>query len=189
MDEIWKQIDDFPDYFVSDKGRIKSIKNGIEKVLNGWVKDNGYRYVMLCKDGIQKSFQVHRLVAMAFIDNPLNKPCVNHIDNCRVNNNVKNLEWVTYKENSQWASVQGRLVRTDAQKALSKELARHLQKPVIGIEISTGNVITFDGVNEVRKMGFTSGCVSQCCRGKSPFHRGYYWFFRATKEDMNNVYE
>jgi len=59
----------------------------------------GYESIMLYRNGKAKSFLVHRLVAQAFIPNPLDKPQVNHIDENKLNNNIENLEWVTAKEN------------------------------------------------------------------------------------------
>ena len=64
----------------------------------------GYERVNLKKDGIEKTMQVHRLVALAFLPNPQNKPEVNHIDENKENNNVDNLEWVTSKENANYGT-------------------------------------------------------------------------------------
>lgn len=68
----------------------------------------GYIKVTLCQNGVKKSYSVHVLVARAFIDNPENKPVVNHKDFNKDNNCVDNLEWVTYSENSKhWADNSG----------------------------------------------------------------------------------
>ena len=100
--EKWEIIENYPNYFISTFGRIKSAKNN--KILKPYVTKRGYSYIMLSKNGKVKNFQVHRLVAKTFIDNPLNKPCVNHIDFNPSNNNVDNLEWVTHSENCLWSS-------------------------------------------------------------------------------------
>jgi hypothetical protein len=107
--EIWKDIEGFEGYNkISSKGRVKSVArkqwNGKawhdkkEQILKN--RDGSfYHYVKLCRDGFYKKEYVHRLVAQAFIPNPLNKKCVNHIDSNKLNNNLNNLEWVTHKEN------------------------------------------------------------------------------------------
>jgi hypothetical protein len=61
--------------------------------------DGNYCIVKLTKNGIQKTFRVHRLVSANFIENPDNKPCVNHIDGIKKNNCYSNLEWCTHSEN------------------------------------------------------------------------------------------
>lgn len=61
---------------------------------------------------------MHRLVAETFIPNPKNYPCVNHIDCNRTNNNINNLEWCTYKENTQWALKNGRFDNMSKQNSI-----------------------------------------------------------------------
>ena len=109
-EEIWKSIDGFENlYEVSNTGKVKSLERTV-KTKNGTFQsykerilkqhDNkGYFAVVLCKEGKIYPKLVHRIVAEAFIQNPLNKPFVDHIDACSKNNNVSNLRWVTQKEN------------------------------------------------------------------------------------------
>lgn len=103
--EIWKDVVGYEGYYqVSTLGNVKNAKGLILKPS----KQHGYPSISLTKLGILKRVKIHRLVAVAFIPNSENKPCVNHIDSVRHNNNVKNLEWVTYQENTQHAFKAGR---------------------------------------------------------------------------------
>jgi hypothetical protein len=97
--EIWKQIPNHNDYLVSNFGRVISMKTGIKKIYNTTLTGS---YMRVYKVG-----SVHVLVAKLFIENPLNKPYVNHIDGNKLNNNVSNLEWCTAKENSDHALITG----------------------------------------------------------------------------------
>lgn len=98
MNEIWKDIEGYEGlYQISNLGKIKSLtKNCILKPSNC----RKYKGVNLYKNGITKTKSIHRLVAIAFIPNPNNYPCVNHIDCNKENNNADNLEWCTYKQNN-----------------------------------------------------------------------------------------
>ena len=95
--EEWIQIQDFPNYEVSTLGNVRNSNTG--RVLKLTCK-GGYMFTGLSQNSIGKTLPVHRLVALAFIDNPENKPQVNHKDKNRGNNNVSNLEWSTASENN-----------------------------------------------------------------------------------------
>jgi hypothetical protein len=90
---------------VFEDGRVFSVVNGIEKPakVNKTGGGKKYAYVRYMENGKQKGVGVHRLVATAFIPNPENKPAVNHKDGDTLWNAVCNLEWATYKENTQHA--------------------------------------------------------------------------------------
>ena len=105
-EEFWKDIKGYEGlYQISNYGRIRSLKfrNKVcEKDRVIIMKPNlrnGYFVINLRKNANRKSFQVHRLVAQTFIENPFNYPIVNHIDFNPKNNNVENLEWCTQKQN------------------------------------------------------------------------------------------
>lgn len=111
--EVWKDIDGFYGYQVSNLGNVRTFKIRNSKELRdvpnllkpNKIKSNKKYYlgVRLRHNNVSKSIYIHRLVANAFIENTGNKPCVNHIDNNPFNNKVDNLEWVTDKENKHHA--------------------------------------------------------------------------------------
>ena len=94
-----KQIKDYLNYYIYDNGDVLNINTN--KILSGSVGENGYKYFRLSQGGKKKMFYCHRLVAEAFIPNSKNLPVVNHKDGNKLNNNVENLEWVTYNENTE----------------------------------------------------------------------------------------
>lgn len=106
MKEIWKSIEDFADkYEISNLGRIRNKKtNHIYKNTNQY---GDYFTIILYDDRHKRSTRIHREVAKAFIPNPNNYPCVNHIDMNKQNNTVDNLEWCTYSHNTKDAINKG----------------------------------------------------------------------------------
>ena len=106
-----KEIDGFTGYFVSDEGKVYcnlgkgNRRNGntidLYEIKQRLTKNGYARVYMRCdKTGKRTDRYIHRLVAEAFIPNPLNKKYVNHINFIRNDNRVENLEWVTVKENT-----------------------------------------------------------------------------------------
>lgn len=94
--EIWKKIAGYANYSVSNKGRVRNDKTG--KIRSLVLGTNGYYQVQLFNP-TRKLHYLHRLIAEAFIPNPNNYPCVNHIDENKTNNSIENLEWCTYQHN------------------------------------------------------------------------------------------
>lgn len=103
MNEIFKDVKGYEGlYEVSNYGNVRSLYTN--KILKPATKKRGYQYVNLYKNKKGKMYQVHRLVAESFIPNTNNLPIINHKDENSQNNNVDNLEWCTYKYNSNYGS-------------------------------------------------------------------------------------
>ena len=96
-EELFKRIDGYDNYFVSNFGNVKNSKTN--KILKPGNHIQGYKLINLYKNKKAKSFRVHRLVGMMFLQNPDNKSIIDHIDNNPSNNNVKNLRWCSQKDN------------------------------------------------------------------------------------------
>lgn len=105
MNEVWKEIPNFEKYEASSLGRIRNRKT--LRVLKTFVNNMGYERVGIRDSKSAKTAYVHRLVAMSFIKNSLNKSDVNHIDGNKLNNELSNLEWASSSENNQHARDSG----------------------------------------------------------------------------------
>ena len=101
---------------------------------------------------------VHRLVAQAFIENPLNEPFINHKDENPVNNIYTNLEWCNAKYNINYGS---RTAKTS--------------KPVEALDNDNNVVYTFKSMREARRNGFSDSEIILCLKGKCQTHKGLHW--------------
>lgn len=121
---IIAEIKGFDGYYISSEGKVYStLGQGNRHMgtytdlqeLNPRYLPNGYARVYMKENetGKRKDRYIHRLVAEAFIPNPENKPCVNHINTNRSDNRVENLEWATHKENNAYTLQIGHVIRND----------------------------------------------------------------------------
>jgi len=162
MEEVWKGIDVTDGvYEVSNLGNIRR-KNAINRRVS--MKRDGYLYISLLINKTRKSFSIHRLVACAFIPNPLNLPQVNHKDEDKTNNNVYNLEWCTCMYNVNYGTFQER--RANKRKV-----------SVIQLNLDGSFVKRWGSVSDAErsKKEFRTGCISACCIGRNKTHAGYRW--------------
>ena len=108
----WKKIKGFENYEISNEGEVRNIKSRL--VLKGYCGTWGYLRVNLYTNGKATSKLIHRLVAEAFVPNPDNKSDVNHINEIKTDNRVKNLEWMTSKENNSYGTRIERVVASNS---------------------------------------------------------------------------
>lgn len=170
MTEIWKEIPELGgDYYVSNFGRVISCKkNSLEEpyYMTLCPDLHGYLVVYMQKNGKRYRRFVHRLVAEAFIENPFNYPCINHRDEDKANNCVDNLEWCTYKYNSNYGTILQRL-------------SKKRSKPIV--QMKDGKIVKiWNSITEAGRNGYDRTCVGLCCVGKyrsndGLTYRGYQW--------------
>ena len=188
MKEIWKPIRNYEGlYEVSNMGRVKSLErtawNGKgywtmpEKILRAVNNGNGYLAVNLYKEGIMKTYKIHRLVATAFLPNSNNLPCINHKDENKQNNCVDNLEFCSYSYNNTY---------NDKAKKASKKIAEKNCKPVYGINKVSGLIIEFKSAKEAgRTLRIDPGSITKCCKGKKyKSAGGFYWHYASESEEV-----
>lgn len=166
--EIWKDIEGFEGlYQVSNMGRVRSLdrtdKNGQfrkGRVLADKHNNRGYHLVSLCRDGDTKYRLIHRLVAIAFLDNPNNLPEVNHKDENKANNSVSNLEWCTRPYNMTYGT-------------RIKRVAKANEHPIY-VVTNSGHHYFFDSTKKaVELLRLDGSNVSECLHDKRKHHHGF----------------
>ena len=97
---MWKQINNYPNYEINFNGKVRNIKTNI--ILKPILGRDGYHRITLCNDTIKrKKFRINRLMALTFLPNFNNKPCVDHKNRNKTDNRLVNLKWATFSENQQ----------------------------------------------------------------------------------------
>ena len=179
--ELWQKIKNFEIYEISNFGNIRNILTN--KMLKPSIKA-GYYNVSLTHNKIRKGLKIHRLVALAFIENPENKTDVNHKDKNKLNNHITNLEWNTRKENNLHRS-QGMTIKTNK------------NKPLFRINPETNEII--EKYNSIEEAGFWAlnngltktshngrNAIGNCLNRLTKKAYEFYWEYENKNEDLEN---
>ena len=182
MKEIWKPVVGYEGlYEVSNIGRVRSLARIVEcndgrkrkikdRTLKGSRNSGGYYGITLHKDGCTKSVNIHRIVAEAFVPNPLEKEEVNHKDENPGNNHASNLEWVTAKENNNYGT--------------RKERAK---KAIVEAQGGTEQELSIDGELVAEYESLAAACnatgthvpnITKCAKGIYKAAGGYIWKYK-----------
>lgn len=185
MKEEWRMCKGFePFYMVSNLGRVKSVaiySDKYQKILNRPVEKtkniettrDGYKRVTISYYGKQYHCAVHRLVAQAFIDNPNNYPCINHKDENPANNIVTNLEWCTYKYNSNYGTLPRRISKWQTN-------SPYHSKRVYQYGLDGTFITSYPSVNEASRVTgkVTGDMIGRVCRGIAKTAGGFKWSYK-----------
>ena len=172
-------------YRVSNLGRILSLNywnTGRAELLTPIKNTYGYFFVNLWKNRKRKGCLVHRLVGETFLDNPENKPCINHKiegdkgkkinmvifnEDGTIDKERTTIEWATYEENNNYATRNERVSKTMTNGKLSKR--------VLQLTLDGDLIREWPSVAECERNGFNKGKVSECCNGKRKTYKGFLW--------------
>lgn len=186
-EEEWRPVVGYVGlYEVSSLGRVRSVKHPVKRPFgDGFAggkilkqsKGRVYYQVSLCKNNIKKTFRVHSLVAKAFIDNPLNLPCINHKDENPLNNTVGNLEFCTIKYNTNYGtSIERRALSHSKSPKLKAVKQTTIDGDVVNIWISSSEA--------ARQLNCSQGNISNCCNGKKKTYLGFKWEYADNKKEI-----
>ena len=181
-DEVYEKL-----YKVSNWGRILSLNyrnTGKPDLMTPVEMPNGYLKVHLRKNGETKTCLVHRLVAETFLENPENKPCINHKiegdegkkinmvffnEDGTINKEKTTIEWATYEENNDYGTRNERIAKTQKNGIRSKK--------VLQLSLSGELIREWESTRECGRNGFDQGAVSRCCNGKQKTHKGFRFMY------------
>ena len=193
MEEIWKDIEDYEGYQVSNFGRVRSLDRYDSR--GWWIKGcilklimdkKGYLNVGLSKNNQRKAFKVHRLVALHFIPNIENKPEIDHINTIKTDNTVflnedgsvnydkTNLRWVTPKENSN--NPLSIVNKSESKKGIKN----HRHQPVLQYDKDGNFIREWDTMTEAETTLNITHKIHYVCQGKRKTCGGYIWKYKRT---------
>jgi NUMOD4 motif/HNH endonuclease len=164
IQEEWRVIQDFTRYAVSDRGQVKNLIT--DRILKQRNSTHGYHYVFLYRKDLKKNMRIHRLVAVAFLENLEALPVVDHLNGIKTDNRISNLNWVSQLENTRRAYAMG----------LYDKSIKKSSSPV-NLVTSTGVFVKqFDSYSEAAQhLGIYRAGISNVILGKQHHTGGFYF--------------
>lgn len=187
--EKWKDIENYEGmYQVSNKGRVKSLKFGREKILQGHKNKNGYTQIALSKNSVVVTKLVHRLVAEAFLPRIEGKDEIDHITPVSNggDNSVENLRWCSHDENMNFEITKQK--RQEAVKRMVEKTSRKVFCYDTNFNFLSGFTSTADAA---RQLNLSQGNIVNNCNGSIPTYKGYIFSYEEnlTKEKHEEILE
>lgn len=183
--EEWKDIPGYEGFYkASSLGRVISLhrviirKTGAQQTMQPiLIRSNdgssGYHYITLCKYGHKKKLPIHRVIAFAFLDNPDNKPIIDHINGNKEDNRVSNLRWATYSENMKNENTVQKFRLTFSEKGRSV------------VQLKDNKLIRiYQYSSETKHYGFVPSNVRKACNHIYSQHKGYQWMYIDEYNDL-----
>ena len=186
MEEIWKEIEGYPNYQVSNMGRIKRLSTGYyrrtEKILKPQLQNNGYLHIKLSQKDKTKCILVHRLVAQVFIPNPNNLAQVNHINEDKTDNRVENLEWCDRKYNINYGNGISKRVKTNKENGTYKKIGeinyKNFSKSILQFSKDNSFIRRWDCIMDVqRELGYDNRQICSCLKNRQKTAKGFKWVY------------
>ena len=173
IQEEWRPVVGYAGlYDASNFGRVRSLGHWTKnwrsncfkkgRILKPGKKEDGYLYVILCKDGKIKYFSVHRLVYETFNGTIPDGMEVNHINEIKTDNSVWNLNLMTRKENINYGN-------------RNQKVKEKLSQAVLQLTLDDELIKEWPSIAEAGRNGFSQGDVYRCCIGKLKTHKGFKW--------------
>ena len=167
-------IDGWEKYQCDTEGIIYG-QNG--RPLKPNVNKKGYKYVIFCKNGKTKTLMVHRIIALTFVENPMNLPMVNHKDGNKLNNKAENFEWTTNKDNI-----------IHARDKLGVNFGESNKRAIQGFDKKTGELkYEFDSLSEASRYFVKTGkdykhiksTISSTIKGRKKSYKNCVWKYKT----------
>lgn len=174
--EEWRAVVGYEGlYEISNLGRVKRCEN--QRLLKHLPHHQGYYLISLYRNGVGEFKLLHRIIAEAFIPNPENKPCIDHINTIKSDNRIENLRWVTQKDN-----MNNPITKKKMSDSFNTELQRESQpsRSVDMLSMNNDYEQTFKSISEASR--FVNGNVAaihRCCCGKQNYAYGHKWKYNT----------